>query len=149
MTVVDQHSTCRHRDYRLTCEQFTDLLERAGHSCELCGRADIRLHIDHVIHGPVRGLLCPKCNALMSHVDRGLKPPTAATEAYRANALPGIAHKQTPPRNFRIPDDLWSQFSAIVKAKDTTAAAVVKAELERYVRRYGANLSDLPAKEHS
>jgi Recombination endonuclease VII len=86
---IDQHATCQHIAHRLTCQEFSALLERSGGRCELCGRADIRLWIDHahttgLAYGPVRGLLCPKCNAHMRHVDSGQRPVDARTAAFLA-----------------------------------------------------------------
>lgn len=68
-------STCRHKDYAMTCEQFDGLLERSGQRCEICRRPGIetshrQLYIDHdAMRGlwAVRGLLCGRCNSLLEH----------------------------------------------------------------------------------
>lgn len=70
--------TCHHFQYhRLTCDEYDKLHARAGGQCELCGTAQKetggkRLVVDHFeLDGArfVRGLLCDKCNAVMSCLD--------------------------------------------------------------------------------
>jgi len=83
---IEQHGTCHHRIYGLDCADFLALLDRAGSACEVCGREDVKLQIDHE-HGPndwgpVRGLLCPKCNTAMKYVDSGFREPTQALRRY-------------------------------------------------------------------
>jgi hypothetical protein len=59
-----------HRYYRLTCEDYDALLERANNKCQICEiRAEYTrhhfLHIDHdhtIGRWGVRGLLCVQCN---------------------------------------------------------------------------------------
>jgi hypothetical protein len=87
--MIDQHATCQHVAHRLTCWRFDDLVQRSKAACEICGRSDVRLWIDHahttgLAYGPVRGLLCPKCNAYMRRVDNGERPATPQTAAYLA-----------------------------------------------------------------
>lgn len=68
-------TSCRHKEYGMTCEQFAELLERSGHRCELCRRPGIdtshgQLYIDHdKWRGmwAVRGLLCGRCNSMLEH----------------------------------------------------------------------------------
>lgn len=68
-------SSCRHKNYGMTCEQFADLLERSQARCEICRRPGIetshgQLYIDHDIRRgmwAVRGLLCGRCNSLLEH----------------------------------------------------------------------------------
>jgi len=50
----------------------------------------------------------------------------------------------TPPRNFRIPDNLHDDAKRIAAARGETLTDVVIRALRSYVKR---NLSDLPAKE--
>ena len=69
---------CHHFEYhRLTCDEYDDLRERADGHCEICDTPEAetggrRLVIDH-FHGRrlwiVRGLLCDRCNSLMSCFD--------------------------------------------------------------------------------
>lgn len=98
--ISDHHATCQHGAYRLTCEDFEALWERAGGCCEICRvpAADTpagKLGIDHAQeygYFAVRGLLCAKCNSLMRYVDRGQKTSRAARE-YMANAwFVGVLH---------------------------------------------------------
>lgn len=75
------HTSCHHQLYRLTCADFDALRERSNGCCEICGTPEPEtptgvLHIDHDGRygwAAVRGLLCPKCNALMRYVDGGQK----------------------------------------------------------------------------
>lgn len=68
------HPSCRHSFYKLTCEEFGELVRRAGDACELCRipRVDApraKLYIDHdhnIGIWAVRGLLCPSCNVSMA-----------------------------------------------------------------------------------
>ncbi len=88
---IDQHTSCHHRMYGLTCDDFAALLDHAGYACEVCGREDVKLQIDHAHAaddwGPVRGLLCPKCNTAMKYVDSGFREPcTEALARYAAKA---------------------------------------------------------------
>lgn len=64
-------STCMtHKKYLLTCEDYDELVDRAGGCCEICLIAPEEtaaglLHIDHDHArgwGAVRGLLCGPCN---------------------------------------------------------------------------------------
>jgi hypothetical protein len=62
----------------MTCNEYDELQARAGEQCELCGTAETdtprgALIIDHFQGGGlffVRGLLCDKCNSVMSRHDR-------------------------------------------------------------------------------
>lgn len=68
-------TTCRHKDYAMSCEQFADLLKRADARCEICRRTGVetshrQLYIDHdAVRGmwAVRGLLCGRCNSMLEH----------------------------------------------------------------------------------
>lgn len=69
---------CTHTLYGLTCEAYDALRDRAEDACEICRTADHettrgKLIIDHFQGGGlffVRGLLCDKCNSVMSRHDR-------------------------------------------------------------------------------
>ncbi len=43
----------------------------------------------------------------------------------------------TTLRNVRVADDLWCRALAVAKARDETLSQVIRAALERYVRRHG------------
>jgi hypothetical protein len=68
-------TTCRHKDYGMSCEQFADLLKRADARCEICRRTGVetshrQLYIDHDAYRgmwAVRGLLCGRCNSMLEH----------------------------------------------------------------------------------
>lgn len=72
------HETCNHKLYKLSCEQYEELLKRANGHCEICGLAGReatreKLFIDHDhAHGwrGVRGLICSRCNMLVRDVER-------------------------------------------------------------------------------
>lgn len=69
---------CTHTLYGLTCEAYDALRDRAKDACEICKRPDHqtargKLIIDHFQGGDiffVRGLLCDRCNSVMSRHDR-------------------------------------------------------------------------------
>jgi hypothetical protein len=95
-----QGKTCHHFEYHgLSCDEFDALHSRAGGRCEICetpteetgGR---RLVVDHFWRDGrriIRGLLCDKCNVVMSCMD-GRKPWGAnrrwesKARTYEANA---------------------------------------------------------------
>lgn len=79
------HSTCTHRQYNVSCEQYDDLLAAAGFACQLCCQASDRLVIDHdhaLGWWAVRGLLCHWCNSHMGRVDAGRAPRGPEVSAY-------------------------------------------------------------------
>lgn len=88
----DHHRNCHHKMYRLSCADLDALFAYARGRCQICEtpEADTRrgkLVIDHARHygyTAVRGLLCDKCNSLMSRADAGNYEPLAF--AYWANA---------------------------------------------------------------
>lgn len=87
--------TCHHFYYHgLTCDEFDHLRARAAGHCELCGTPEAetggkRLVVDH-FHGSerrlyfVRGLLCDKCNVVMSCLDE--HKPWGANRVMEARA---------------------------------------------------------------
>lgn len=84
------HRGCRHLIYKLTCDEFDQLRERAQNRCEICGEGPKptqrgMLFIDHdEMKGKwaVRGLLCVTCNSSLGlpHFAR-----TEPAQAYLAN----------------------------------------------------------------
>jgi hypothetical protein len=79
-----QGKTCHHYAFHgLTCDEYDALKERAAGCCELCGLPEEatggrRLVVDHFADAQqglrfVRGLICDKCNVVMSCLD-GTKP---------------------------------------------------------------------------
>ncbi|WP_329368867.1 endonuclease VII domain-containing protein [Streptomyces sp. NBC_00669] len=80
--------TCLHATvYGLTCAQYEEMRDRAGDCCELCRtpgpetpRGSLVIdHFDGMGVNFVRGLLCDRCNALMSRYD-GTAPWGPSTE---------------------------------------------------------------------
>lgn len=80
---------CSHKRYRLTCEDYDVLWERAEGRCEICGREPQdttagTLFVDHdwsLGWWAVRGLLCNGCNA-RSALDDPRATTTARVERY-------------------------------------------------------------------
>ncbi|MGH3584845.1 MAG: endonuclease domain-containing protein, partial [Pseudonocardia sp.] len=74
-------NTCVHYlNYDLTCDQYDDMRVRAKGRCEICQTSEGEttrgmLVVDH-FHGGgawfVRGLLCDRCNSVMSRHDRAV-----------------------------------------------------------------------------
>jgi Recombination endonuclease VII len=82
------HTTCNHRQYNVSCEQFDGMLVTARFACQRCGQASERLVIDHdhaLGWWAVRGLLCSWCNSHLGQVDGGRKPCDLDTERYLAS----------------------------------------------------------------
>jgi hypothetical protein len=72
-------NTCNHfQKYGLTCDEYDQLRARSEGRCELCRTPEVKtvrgaLVIDHFEGGGVffvRGLLCDRCNSVMSRHDR-------------------------------------------------------------------------------
>ncbi|MFD3978348.1 endonuclease domain-containing protein [Streptomyces griseus] len=92
-------SKCTHLlGYRLTCDQYEAMRDRAQGRCEICDRLDREtprreLVIDHFTGGRgtgvwfVRGLLCDRCNSVMQRHD-GTAPwgPSARPFVMRARS---------------------------------------------------------------
>jgi hypothetical protein len=85
--------TCAHQTYALTCPEFDELCDWAGHSCQLCGSDGgprRRLVIDHD-HGrgdwAVRGILCSECNTKLGRLENNMKVTVdvEAARSYLAN----------------------------------------------------------------
>ncbi len=61
--------------YKLTLEQYDEMLEKQGGVCAICGKAEVMVHqngsvkrlaVDHNHDtGQIRGLLCARCNAAL------------------------------------------------------------------------------------
>lgn len=96
--------------FRLTCDEYDALRARANDCCEICGTAEAetcnrRLVIDHFGGRPaqyVRGLVCDRCNSVMSCHDGNKKwgprtlPWREKAAAYEANSW------QTPEEGVRL-----------------------------------------------
>lgn len=95
-------NTCNHfQKYRLTCDEYDRLRARSEGRCELCQTPEDEtprgaLVIDHFQGGGVffvRGLLCDKCNSVMSRHDRTTTwgpsslPWATATREYHLRAF--------------------------------------------------------------
>ncbi|MEU2487114.1 endonuclease domain-containing protein [Streptomyces sp. NPDC012617] len=84
---------CTHAAYRLSCDEYDAMRQRAWGRCEICDKADDEtprglLVIDH-FQGMevwfVRGLLCDRCNAVMQRHD-GMAPWGPATRPFLTRA---------------------------------------------------------------
>ena len=73
------HETCRHKSYRMTCDQYETLIAESEGECMACAKPVAqeplgKLVIDHdYAHGPwaVRGLICSACNSLFLRDETG------------------------------------------------------------------------------
>jgi Recombination endonuclease VII len=82
-TLPDHEQCSRHKYYKLSCQQYEDMLAECGHACQICGctghySARGKLAIDHC--GPlwaVRGLLCTGCN---SNLEDPARSPLGSAE---------------------------------------------------------------------
>jgi hypothetical protein len=115
---------CNHYStYGLTCDHYDDMRQRAGYRCEICrlpeGEAKRgKLVVDHHsgrggIEWHIRGLLCDRCNSLMSRIDghargSGNRRLEAEARAYAANSwqVPGGDVRCSPHRH--LPDALFT-----------------------------------------
>jgi hypothetical protein len=78
----------RARRYGLSLADFRAMLERQGHACAICRRADRPLQLDHFhATNTPRGFLCRKCNLGLGNFDDDpslLRAAAAYLEAARA-----------------------------------------------------------------
>lgn len=101
-------SSCNHKHYSLSCEEFETLLERADHSCEICKTPGVetghkKLFIDHDPRRglwAVRGLLCASCNSKLAN-ESAFSP---AAKAYlglpiRERKIESRRRRQSNPRS--------------------------------------------------
>lgn len=98
------HQTCRHKGYRMTCEQYEALIAESENECMACGKPATKngmgkLVIDHdYSYGQwaVRGLICTGCNNLFVRGETGpywaqpyLTDPWFLRELSRLDLSPG------------------------------------------------------------
>lgn len=88
--VVHDIACTTHLTYRLSCEEYEELVAHAGGRCQICRTLPEetdrgKLCIDH-LHGYgnhlVRGLLCDDCNVRMARIDNLREPHTPTTRRY-------------------------------------------------------------------
>lgn len=118
---MSQHAFClTHRQYRLNCADFEELIARATGRCEICGlpaernhRGKLAIDHDHLLgRWAVRGLLCLSCNQFMHQLReqrdarRGIvtsypfqKQPHV--QRYLANPFRGLEHAHLIKVRFR------------------------------------------------
>lgn len=112
---------CTHAQpcYRLTCDEYDAMRDRAGDRCEICNRLDVEtprgeLVIDHFQDegGPcfVRGLLCDRCNSVMQRHD-GLAHwgPRSRPWAEKARAYHLNAFRRPSEETYRQADEVIRQ----------------------------------------
>lgn len=103
-------NVCNHfAKYGMTCDSFDLLRARAGGRCEICQTPEGQttrgaLVIDHFEGGGlyfVRGLLCDRCNSVMSRHDRHAEwGPSSLPWAERARAYHLAAFEQPSAEEF-------------------------------------------------
>lgn len=75
--------------YDITIDQYNNLFKKQNGCCAICGKhqteIDRKLFIDHNhINGEVRGLLCQKCNFLISQAEDNYDTLIKAAEYVRS-----------------------------------------------------------------
>lgn len=100
---------CHHFIYhRLTCDQYDELLARAGGHCEMCGTVESetggqRLVVDHFQSGQSRirvvlGMVCDACNSAMSCLDGNKRwGPRRSVLESQARAYQAQVLRDLPP----------------------------------------------------
>ncbi|WP_432051232.1 endonuclease domain-containing protein [Streptomyces xiamenensis] len=100
-----QGKTCHHFQFHgLSCDEYDDMLRRANRMCELCGTPEEetggqRLVVDHFEGNDppvrfIRGLVCDRCNAVMSCLDE--TKVWGKNVAWRARAIEYEANSWEP-----------------------------------------------------
>ncbi len=77
------HHVCK--TYKISRDVYSEMIERAGGVCEMCGEEPKRLVVDHDHDtDEVRGLICDRCNQFLGFIET--KPLIASqAETYLAN----------------------------------------------------------------
>lgn len=79
------HSSCTHKQYAVSCDEYEVMVAAAGGSCQMCQTPTAPLVIDHDhALGPwaVRGLLCTSCNVILGRIEHGRKGMTPTAGRY-------------------------------------------------------------------
>lgn len=59
--------------YNISIDEYNSVLDKANHSCEICGSKYL-LHLDHShLTGKIRGILCQSCNHALGHAKDDIK----------------------------------------------------------------------------
>lgn len=71
--IAKHHRDNLRRKFKMTPEQYAEILAVQGGSCAICGATETdgrRLSVDHDhVSGAVRGILCRKCNWALGQFD--------------------------------------------------------------------------------
>jgi len=122
---------CNHTAYGLTCEDYEAMRDRAQDSCEICGTPDHetkrgQLVIDHFQAKNlffVRGLLCDRCNSVMSRHDRTAPwGPATLPFAEKARAYHLNASSHPSAEEFQLADEVIGGRSGYARHEDRAAA---------------------------
>src|SRR2546423_2153002 len=165
------HETCQHDVYRLSCRDYEGMLTRAAGKCELCGKAQCKLVIDHdhdLGIAAVRGLVCRSCNTILGRVDNGGGAPSrlaAAVGSYLAMPItrgematvnvasgrgpgrPRLEREPHPVLAVRGPKMRWDNAKTAAQATGTNRTALINAFLAWFTREPGAELPERPEPE--
>jgi hypothetical protein len=77
----DQRRRSLWSKYRLTPEDFDDLVEKQQNKCAICGAPEPKFHVDHDHQtNKIRGLLCSHCNLMLGHARDNIETLLAAIE---------------------------------------------------------------------
>lgn len=156
-------NTCTHfLNYRLTCDKYDEMRARAGGHCEICQTPEEdtprgSLVIDH-FQGEglffVRGLICDKCNSVMSRHDRTAAwGPTSLPFADRARQYHLNAFSRPTPEDFARADDIIARRKPFNVAARTPLprgdkAKAIKVRLDQGMAHVARRLRrDLSAKQ--
>lgn len=94
--------------YRITLAQYAQLLEEQDGTCAICQFAPDKkpLYVDHRHdNGVVRGLLCPRCNSMVSTIDECNRRPDLEIRL-RAFSKRG-SDRDSPPAPWKIVEERW------------------------------------------
>lgn len=83
----NNRASVRASEYGVTKQVIEELWARG--CCDICGRSDLKLHIDHCHESNnIRGILCERCNHGLGHFKDSIDNLESAI-VYLKNSMPG------------------------------------------------------------
>ncbi|MCK9458440.1 MAG: endonuclease VII domain-containing protein [Proteobacteria bacterium] len=109
------------RQYGLTIDDYSFMLEQQGGGCAICGKPPKegkRLHVDHDHNcGKIRGLLCFRCNFGLSYFAEDYQTLQRASEYIRNSAIMGDILEQRMEEREVVKNAQQEKVQSIIASK--------------------------------